>query len=103
LGRLLRSLGLPQGVLGKGEAGRILFVVDRTPEINAFVARWGDRMVRPLPPDAQLEREQEYGRALLATDPPAYQAGPLTTALSRVGQARRMLIPQAFNGFAPRA
>jgi hypothetical protein len=77
--------------------------VDETYEINAFVARWGDRMVSPLPSDAQLEWEQNYGRTLLTTDPPAYQAGPLTTALSRVGQARRMLIPQAFNGFAPRA
>lgn len=89
--------------LARNEAGDIASVVDRTPEINAFVARWGDRMVRPLPPDARLAREQEYGRALLATNPPAYQAGPLITALSRVGQARRMLIPQAFNGFAPRA
>ena len=77
--------------------------VDRTREINAFVARWGDRMVRPLPPDEQLKREQEYGRALLASGLPGYQAGPLTTALSRVGQARRILIPQAFNGYAPRA
>jgi hypothetical protein len=60
-------------------------------------------MPQPLPPDEQLAREQEYGRELLACDPPLYQAGPLSTALSRVGQARRMLIPQAFNDYAPRA
>lgn len=59
-------------------------------------------MPRPLPPDDQLAREQGYGRELLACDPPSYQAGPLSTALSRLGQARRMLIPQAFDDYASR-
>jgi hypothetical protein len=77
--------------------------MDAAPQINAFITRWGDEMPRPLPPDEQLEREQRHGRALLATEPPAHQAGPLTTALARVGQARRMLIPQAVSGYAPPA
>jgi hypothetical protein len=74
-----------------------------TPQINQALARWGDSMPSPLPAEDRLAAEYRWVLGLLATDPPPNQAGPLTTARDRIAQARRMLIPQAFNGFAPRA
>ena len=57
----------------------------------------GRPMPSPLPGEDQLAAEYRWVLGLLATDPPAYQAGPLTTARDRIAQARRMLIPQAVN------
>jgi hypothetical protein len=70
-----------------------------TLEINEALRRWGDGMPNPIPPEAQLAAEWDWVCGLLATNPPDYQAGPLTTARNRIGQARRMLIPQAVTGF----
>jgi hypothetical protein len=71
----------------------------RTPEINEALRRWGDRMPDPIPPEPQLAAEWDWVFGLLATSPPDYQAGPLTTARDRIGQARRMVVPQAVTGF----
>jgi hypothetical protein len=70
-----------------------------TPQkINEVLARWGDWMPSPLPSEEQLAVEYEHAMALLGTNPPDYQAGPLTVAASRIGQARRMYTPQAVHG-----
>jgi hypothetical protein len=66
-----------------------------TPQINGMLARWGNTMPAPLPDEKQLAAEYDHAMALLATDPPDYQAGPLWVAASRIGQARRMYIWQA--------
>jgi hypothetical protein len=63
-------------------------------QISEVLRRWGDGMPVPLPPEEQLAAEWEWVLKLLATDPPANRAGPLATARDRIGQARRMLIPQ---------
>jgi hypothetical protein len=68
-------------------------------QINEAIRRWGNGMPRRLPPEGQLAAEWNWVLGLLATDPPSNQAGPLTTARDRIGQARRMLIPQAVTGF----
>lgn len=68
-------------------------------QITEALRRWGDRMPSPLPPEEQLATEWEWVLRLLATNPPAHRAGPLTTARDRIGQARRMLIPQAVTCF----
>lgn len=68
-------------------------------QINDVIRRWGDRMLAPLPGEEQLAAEWEWVLALLATDPPDYQAGRLRVARDRIGQARRMLIPQAVTGY----
>jgi len=69
-------------------------------EINEYIRRWGNFMPSSLPPEDQLKREFERVVELLATDPPDYVAGPLTTARNRIGQARWMNIPQAVYGYA---
>lgn len=66
-----------------------------TPQINRLLARWGNAMPAPLPGEKQLTAEYDHAMALLATNPPDYQAGPLRVAASRIGQARRMYIWQA--------
>lgn len=63
-------------------------------QINDALRRWGDEMPVPLPSEEQLAAEYSWVLDLLATDPAANQAGPLTTARDRIAQARRMLIPQ---------
>jgi hypothetical protein len=73
--------------------------VDRTPEINEVISCWGNAMSSPLPSDDQLRSEWDHVLALLATNPPDYQAGRLRVARDRIGQARRMLIPQAVSGY----
>lgn len=66
-----------------------------TPQINRLLTRWGDAMPVPMPGERQLAAEYNHAMALLATNPPDYQAGPLKVAASRIGQARRMCIWQA--------
>jgi len=71
----------------------------QTLEINEALRRWGDRIPDPIPSESQLAAEWEWVLGLLETNPPDYRSGPLTTARDRIGQARRMLIPQAITGF----
>lgn len=68
-------------------------------QINEAIRRWGNGVPRPLPSEDQLAAEWNWVLGLLATNPPGNQAGPLTTARDRIGQARRTLIPQAVTGF----
>jgi hypothetical protein len=63
-------------------------------QISEALRRWGDGMPFPLPSEEQLAAEWEWVLRLLATNPPDNRGGPLTTARDRIGQARRMLIPQ---------